>query len=603
MLREILERFGREICDDPARLKAVLCDYAGGRGLDRPQREIRVLVEAAEERVPGELLRCGDAGSRGVVQRRLAARLQQSFAITEEYARWAVATWASALGLAEIAASRGSATVELGEQPAEAEGFREQHAAARPNQTLPSTFVETQAAGGGVTRAGRRTSAWAWGRLAVMVLLAAAVVGGWKWATRPPPHPPEPSAADSKSPVLLPEKSAFLAVEKTPDPQPPAAGEVEALFTVREGGTDGAELAGAEVQLRWLAGEGAASAVLGRGTTDSRGKVRIKAGLGGAQWSRGSYEVLLSSGGTSKIWPLPAFPHTLEWEVWLAVEATGSGVGSKRSSEPPPLAVAPFDATAAREYQEAWARHQGMSLEITNSIGMKLRLISDGEFLMGSQETEEGHTGNEGPVHRLRITKPFYLGVYEVTQADYENVVGENPSEFKGAARPVECVSWEDAVAFCRKLSAKEGQEYRLPTEAEWEYACRAGTTTPFSFGSVLKGQEANCDGNYPYGTTTKGPFLGRTTKVGSYAANAFGLYDMHGNVWEWCADWYDAEYYKHSPSEDPPGAASGSYRVYRGGGWFLDASGCRASCRRGGVPGYRGAILGFRLARTVSSR
>jgi hypothetical protein len=371
MLREILERFGREICDDPARLKAVLCDYAGGRGLDRPQREIRVLVEAAEERVPGELLRCGDAGSRGVVQRRLAARLQQSFAITEEYARWAVATWASALGLAEIAASRGSATVELGEQPAEAEGFREQHAAARPNQTLPSTFVETQAAGGGVTRAGRRTSAWAWGRLAVMVLLAAAVVGGWKWATRPPPHPPEPSAADSKSPVLLPEKSAFLAVEKTPDPQPPAAGEVEALFTVREGGTDGAELAGAEVQLRWLAGEGAASAVLGRGTTDSRGKVRIKAGLGGAQWSRGSYEVLLSSGGTSKIWPLPAFPHTLEWEVWLAVEATGSGVGSKRSSEPPPLAVAPFDATAAREYQEAWARHQGMSLEITNSIGKK----------------------------------------------------------------------------------------------------------------------------------------------------------------------------------------------------------------------------------------
>jgi formylglycine-generating enzyme required for sulfatase activity len=167
----------------------------------------------------------------------------------------------------------------------------------------------------------------------------------------------------------------------------------------------------------------------------------------------------------------------------------------------------------------------------------------------------------------------------------------------------VECVSWEDAVAICRKLSAKEGQEYRLPTEAEWEYACRAGTTTPFSFGSVLKGQEANCDGNYPYGTTTKGPFLGRTTKVGSYAANAFGLYDMHGNVWEWCADWYDAEYYKHSPSEDPPGAASGSYRVYRGGGWFLDASGCRASCRRGGVPGYRGAILGFRLARTVSSR
>jgi formylglycine-generating enzyme required for sulfatase activity len=223
---------------------------------------------------------------------------------------------------------------------------------------------------------------------------------------------------------------------------------------------------------------------------------------------------------------------------------------------------------------------------------MKLRLISDGEFLMGSQETEEGHTGNEGPVHRLRITKPFYLGVYEVTQADYENVVGENPSEFKGAARPVECVSWEDAVAFCRKLSAKEGHEYRLPTEAEWEYACRAGSAGRYCFGD----DESEL-GRYAWYEDNAG---GTTHPVGQKEPNAWGLYDVHGNVWEWCTDWYGN--YGPDAVIDPPGPESGSYRVDRGGGWSCSAGRCRAAYRGRCGPSGRGYSLGFRLARTVFS-
>ncbi|HEX7378460.1 MAG TPA: SUMF1/EgtB/PvdO family nonheme iron enzyme, partial [Pirellulales bacterium] len=218
--------------------------------------------------------------------------------------------------------------------------------------------------------------------------------------------------------------------------------------------------------------------------------------------------------------------------------------------------------------------------QVTNSIGMKLTLIPAGEFMMGSPDSEEGWSKDEGPRHRVRITKPFYLGVYEVTQAEYERVMGENPSYFSsggdGASSvsglntgrfPVESVSWEDAVAFCGKLSdfageRAAGRRYRLPTEAEWEYACREGATTPFSFGSQLNGREANCAGNYPYGTTEKGPLLERTTTVGSYRANAFGLFDMHGNALEWCADWYDSDYYATSPVNDPPGSAAGSFRV-----------------------------------------
>ncbi len=278
----------------------------------------------------------------------------------------------------------------------------------------------------------------------------------------------------------------------------------------------------------------------------------------------------------------------------------GAAEGAEAQADPATDGLSPAQHEAAKA--------AGVPVHLTNSIGMKLILIPPGEFMMGSPDSEEKRGSHEGPQHQVRITKPFYLGVYQVTQEEYERVMGTNPSYFKTASGqdtsrfPVEQVSWDDALKFCRKLSAlpserSAGREYRLPTEAEWEYACRAGTTTPFHFGSVLNGRQANHDGNRPYGTSEKGPYLERTTTVGSYSANGFGLYDMHGNVWEWCADWYDEEYYANSPVDDPQGPASGSDRVYRGGCWGNSAGSCRSASRRRLTPVFRGINLGFRLA------
>ncbi len=253
--------------------------------------------------------------------------------------------------------------------------------------------------------------------------------------------------------------------------------------------------------------------------------------------------------------------------------------------------------------------------EVTNSIGMKLALIPAGKFLMGSPKDEEGRSSNEEQ-HEVSITKPFYLGVDVVTQAEYEKVMGNNPSWFsaKGDGRddvkdmdtgqfPVESVSWDDAVAFCKKLSElpeekKAGRVYRLPTEAEWEYACRAGTKTVFHYGDSLSSKQANFDGGFPYGGADKGPYLARTAKVGTYAANAFGLYDMHGNVWQWCQDWYTD---KPPGGEDPEVTTAASYRVVRGGSWFYYGRYCRSARRSRGEPGSRRSDLGFRVAAVQS--
>ncbi len=278
--------------------------------------------------------------------------------------------------------------------------------------------------------------------------------------------------------------------------------------------------------------------------------------------------------------------------------------GAPRSQ--PPLAMAPFNAKQARAHQEAWAEHLGLPVELTNSIGMEFALIPPGEYMMGSPESEWARASHEGPQHRVRITKPFYLGVYHVTQGEYERVTGGNPSMLSRVLGhdtsrfPVDRVSWDDAVAFCRKLSAipaerSAGREYRLPTEAEWEYACRAGTTTPFHFGSVMDGRQANSAWRYPRETERQAPSLRRPTAVGSYRPNAFGLYDMHGNLMEWCADWFDQDYYATSPVNDPTGPASGSHRVYRGGSWGYGD--CRSARRGFARPGGRGFNLGFRAA------
>jgi formylglycine-generating enzyme required for sulfatase activity len=258
---------------------------------------------------------------------------------------------------------------------------------------------------------------------------------------------------------------------------------------------------------------------------------------------------------------------------------------------------------------------------LTNSLGMKLKRIPSGEFFMGAADGEPEARPDEKPQHKVRITRPFYLGVYEVTQAEYQAVMGVNPSYFSasggGKARvlgmdtdrfPVEMVSWLDAIAFCNKLSESEGLKpcytangepiasgtgYRLPTEAEWEYACRAGTTTPFSIGSTLSPTDANFNGN----GSVKGQSLQRTAFVGSYAPNAFGLHDMHGNVWEWCQDFYDEGYYARSPDADPENLTQAEDRVSRGGSWGYDAQDCRSTDRSKAKPYFRNYGLGFRIA------
>jgi formylglycine-generating enzyme required for sulfatase activity len=248
--------------------------------------------------------------------------------------------------------------------------------------------------------------------------------------------------------------------------------------------------------------------------------------------------------------------------------------------------------------------------EIVNSIGMKLKLVPAGEFEMGSSEAKD-----EEPRHLVRISQPFYLGVYPVTQREYMQVMRKNPSHFSGGDRlPVENVSWFSAVGFCNALSQKEklppfyainGQAvnvldwnapgYRLPTEAEWEYACRAGTTTRYSFGD----QETGLDHNAWYW----GNSSGQTHPVGEKKPNAFGLHDMHGNVWEWCWDGYSAEYYQQSPADDPRGPEHGSSRVIRGGSWSYAAGYCRAAFRSRITPTNARIILGLRLARVQSVR
>jgi len=214
---------------------------------------------------------------------------------------------------------------------------------------------------------------------------------------------------------------------------------------------------------------------------------------------------------------------------------------------------------------------------------------------MGSPATEEGRSNDEGPQREVTLRKPLYIGICEVTQAQYEAVTGKNPSSFKGNTLPVEQVSWEDAVAFCKALSRKTGKAVRLPTEAEWEYACRAGTTTPFHTGATISTDEANYDGDYTtYGRGHKGVDRQKTLPVGSFAPNAFGLYDMHGNVWEWCDDWYGS--YASAKVVDPPGPTSGAGRVLRGGSWYDDPLVCRSAYRLRD-PGIRASGVGFRVA------
>ena len=274
------------------------------------------------------------------------------------------------------------------------------------------------------------------------------------------------------------------------------------------------------------------------------------------------------------------------------------------------LIVAGLFALPGPEFVQA----QDADKVITNAIGMKLTLIPAGKFMMGSPAAE-AERDDEELQHEVAISKPFYLGVYEVTQGQYEKVMGKNPAHFRqGGDYPIEQVRLAEALTFCRNLSdlpaeKKAGRVYRLPTEAEWEYACRAGATTVFHFGNALSSKQANFNGLYPYGDAPKGDKLQKTTKVGSYTPNAWGLYDMHGNVAEWCSDWYDPDYYKSSPKQDPRGPAKGVLKtdyedffyVVRGGCWLDEARACRAAYRFRLQPSEQYRWVGFRVAFGVS--
>ncbi|HID19474.1 MAG TPA: formylglycine-generating enzyme family protein [Methanophagales archaeon] len=219
---------------------------------------------------------------------------------------------------------------------------------------------------------------------------------------------------------------------------------------------------------------------------------------------------------------------------------------------------------------------------------MKFTLITAGEFNMGSEESNE-----EKPVHKVKINNPFYLGTYHVTQREWKAVMDDNPSNFKGDDLPVELVSWDKVQEFIKKLNEKEGTaKYRLPSEAEWEYACRAGTTTRYSFGD----SESELDG-YAWYDKNSG---NKTHPVGQKKPNPWGFYDMHGNVWEWVQDkWHDS--YDGAPTDgSAKEVGDGAYRVFRGGSWDYSAGGCRSAFHNYNDPRFRYGSLGFRLLREL---
>ncbi len=242
-----------------------------------------------------------------------------------------------------------------------------------------------------------------------------------------------------------------------------------------------------------------------------------------------------------------------------------------------------------------------LAVDLGGGMKMEMIPIPAGEFMMGSPDSDNYAIEDEKPQHRVRITKPFYLGKYLVTQEQWQAVMGNKPSRFKSPKNPVEEVSWDDCQKFLKKLNDKVGGppspqpspggrgEFRLPTEAQCEYACRAGSTTRYCFG-----HEQSRLGEYAWYGENSG---GKTHPVGEKKPNAWGLYDMQGNTWKWCADWYDKDYYAHAPTDDPPGPATGSCRVLRGGGWHSPARRCRSAYRLYYGPGGGDDDISLRVA------
>jgi formylglycine-generating enzyme required for sulfatase activity len=270
---------------------------------------------------------------------------------------------------------------------------------------------------------------------------------------------------------------------------------------------------------------------------------------------------------------------------------------------------------AKRKEEEAKKAAKRPGAVVKNQMGIEFAYVPAGSFMMGSSDAEvqaaykeENHYKNnaslgwfkpEKPKHQVTIREGFYMGRYEVTQAQWQAVMGNNPSEFKGCdSCPVEGVSWNDAQEFIKRLNAREdGFTYRLPSESEWEYACRAGTTTEFAFGNSLSSDQANFNGNFPSGGAGKGVYRQKTTPAGSFQPNAWGLYDMQGNVYEWCEDIWHYDY-DGAPADGSAWLSGGSsdFRILRGGSWYEHAGFVRSAYRFYLTPNYRADLYGFRL-------
>ncbi len=332
-------------------------------------------------------------------------------------------------------------------------------------------------------------------------------------------------------------------------------------------------------------------------------------GGAGARWMAGIFMGLAGLAGVAT--------GQIRLEV---VEGGAAEPAPAKKAEPvgekPGLAVAPFDADAAAKHRAAWGKHLDVPLEVETVIGLKLGLIPPGEFMMGSPEDEEGRQRGED-LHKVRLTKPFYLALCEVTQDEYEAIMNDNPSyraarlartkqnyDVDTSRFPVERASYIEALEFCRRLSElpsekAAGRVFRLATEAEWEYAGRAGAATAFPFGAGCNGEQANVNGKHPYKMDKPGPSLNRPATVGSFPANAFGIFDTVGNKWEWCADWIGA-YPKDEVTENPTGPDKGEARVVRGGSWRNPGVDCRAAMRYAYDPRIKAYDVSFRIAMDV---
>jgi len=283
---------------------------------------------------------------------------------------------------------------------------------------------------------------------------------------------------------------------------------------------------------------------------------------------------------------------TLEPYQYMSVRVDGQGE------------VTPYQANSpGRKYVE-----KGLKLP-SGALPLEMVVIPAGTFTMGSPDNEAGRFENEGPQRQVRV-KQFLMGRYAVTQAQYEGVMGTNPSRFKGNNRPVEQVSWDSAKEFIRRLNEKTGKRYRLPMEAEWEYGARAGTTTPFSYGATITTEVVNYDGNYPYGNAPQGEIRGQTMDVNNLYPNPWGLYHIHGNVWEWVEDyWHDN--YEGAPKDGSAWLTGGDQlfrvlerltggdrrlRVLRGGSWLNNAKNLRSAYRYRSSREFGDLSIGFRL-------